>query len=333
MDRDKKLQLRKSVKPFEKSEMQISVMQIVNTLIPYLLLIAAGFLAYGISPWLSIICGIIGAFFLIRSFIIFHDCCHGSFFKDKKANKILGNISGFLTLFPYEKWRREHITHHATSGNLDKKGTGDIWMMTIEEYREATPVQRFIYRAYRHPFVMFVLGPIYLLFVSNRMNAKDAKAKERNNTYIHNAAVIVVYGLLIYLLGPARFFSVMGPVLFVGGLLGIWLFYIQHTFEDSYFEDETQWDYVKAAVEGSSYYRLPKLFQWLTGNIGFHHVHHLSPRIPNYLLEQAHNETPPLHHATTIGIKESLKSLKYKLYDEENKGFITFSEFNKRFAK
>ncbi|GGB08328.1 fatty acid desaturase [Macrococcus hajekii] len=332
MEREKKLQLRKSVKPYERTSLQISIIQILNTLVLYIALIALGFILYSVSPWLSILCGGIGAFFLVRSFIIFHDCTHGSFFKSKKANKILGNITGVMTLFPYEKWRREHITHHATSGNLDKKGTGDIWMMTIEEYEEATPMTRLGYRLYRHPFVMFVLGPIYLLFITNRMNDKNAKPAEKRNTYLHNLAILVIYGLLIYLLGPARFFSVMGPVLFIGGMLGIWMFYIQHTFEDSYFEDEKEWDYVKAAVEGSSYYRLPKLFQWLTGNIGFHHVHHLSPRIPNYLLEQAHNEVTPLQHATTIDIRKSFESLKYKLYDPERKRFITFGEY-KKYAK
>lgn len=332
MEREKKLQLRKSIKPYERTSLQISIIQILNTLVPYVLLIVLGFILYSVSPWLSILCGSVGAFFLVRSFIIFHDCTHGSFFKSKKANKILGNITGFLTLFPYEKWRREHITHHATSGNLDKKGTGDIWMMTIEEYKEAEPMKRLTYRMYRHPFVMFVLGPIYLLFITNRINVKGAKPEEKRNTYLHNLAVLVVYGLLIYLVGPARFFSVMGPVLFIGGMLGIWMFYIQHTFEDSYFEDEKEWDYVKAAVEGSSYYHLPKLFQWLTGNIGYHHVHHLSPRIPNYMLEKAHNEVTPLQHATTIGIRKSFESLKYKLYDPENKRFITFGEY-KRYAK
>lgn len=330
MEREKKLQLRKAVKPFEKTNMSISVVQICNTLVPYVLLIALGMLLYSVHPLLAVACGMIGAFFLVRSFIIFHDCCHGSFFKSKKANSILGNITGVLTLFPYEKWKREHIIHHATSGNLDKKGVGDIWMMTIEEYKAATPMKKRLYKAYRHPFVMFVLGPIYLLFVTNRLNKSDAKRHERMNTYMHNIAIIIVYGVLIYFLGAGRFFSVMGPVLFVGGMLGIWMFYIQHTFEDSYFEEQSEWDYVKAAVEGSSYYKLPKLFQWLTGNIGFHHVHHLSPRIPNYYLEKAHNETPPLQHATTITIKKSLESLKYKLYDEKNKTFITFNEFKKR---
>lgn len=333
MERDKKLMLRKAVKPYEKSELQISIIQIFNTLVPYILCIILGMMAYHISPFISIALGVVGAFFLVRSFIIFHDCCHGSFFKNKKWNDRLGNFTGFLTLFPYQQWRREHNIHHATSGNLDKKGVGDIWMMTIEEYEAADKKTQLAYRVYRNPFVMFILGPIYLLFISNRFNRKDARQKERMNTWLHNLAIVVVYGAIIYFFGLGMFAAVFIPILFVGGMLGIWMFYIQHTFEESYFEENSEWDYVKAAVEGSSYYKLPKLLQWLTGNIGFHHVHHLSPRIPNYYLEKAHEETPPLQHATTITLKTSLESIRYKLYDEKKKVFITFKEYYQNYAK
>lgn len=332
MERDKKLMLRKAVKPFEKSELQISLIQILNTLVPYLVCVILAMFAYYLSPVISIGLGVIGAFFLVRSFIIFHDCCHGSFFKNKRWNDRLGNFTGFLTLFPYQQWKREHNIHHATSSNLDKKGIGDIWMMTIEEYKAASKKTQLAYRLYRNPFVMFVLGPIYLLLVSNRFNRKDARQKERINTWLHNCAIIVVYGLIIYIYGFGLFAAVFIPIMFVGGMLGIWMFYIQHTFEESYFEENSEWDYVKAAVEGSSYYKLPKLLQWLTGNIGFHHVHHLSPRIPNYYLEKAHEETPPLHHATTITLKTSLESIRYKLYDEKKKVFITFKEYYQNYA-
>lgn len=324
--------LRKAVKPYEKSEFQLSIIQIFNTLVPYLLCVAAGMMLYYVSPFISMGLGVIGAFFLVRSFIIFHDCCHGSFFKNKRWNDRLGNFTGFLTLFPYQQWRREHNIHHATSGNLDKKGVGDIWMMTIEEYEAADKKMQLAYRIYRNPFVMFVLGPIYLLLIANRFNRKDARQKERVNTWLHNLAIVVVYGSIIYFFGFGMFAAVFIPIMFIGGMLGIWMFYIQHTFEESYFEENSEWDYVKAAVEGSSYYKLPKLLQWLTGNIGFHHVHHLSPRIPNYYLEKAHEETPPLQHATTITLKTSLESIRYKLYDEKKKVFITFKEYYQHYA-
>ncbi|MGE6490255.1 fatty acid desaturase [Exiguobacterium sp. NPDC077395] len=326
MSKEKIAQLRKHVSPFEKSDIRISVRQMINTILPFLV---SWFLAYqllSVSIFLTLPFTLIAAGFVVRMFIIFHDCTHGSFFKNKKANAIVGTITGILTLFPYEKWKREHAIHHASSGNLDKRGVGDIWVMTIEEYIEASKWTRLKYRLYRHPLVMFGLGPLWLILVTSRFNRKDARKKERQNTYIINLSLIVLYSALIYVIGWQAFLIVQGTTMFIAGVLGIWLFYVQHTFEDSYFEDEQEWDYVKAAIEGSSYYELPKVLQWVTGNIGFHHVHHLSPRVPNYHLEKAHTSTPPLQRATTIGLFSSLKSLRYKLYDANNKTFVTFRE-------
>ncbi|WP_214815391.1 MULTISPECIES: fatty acid desaturase [unclassified Exiguobacterium] len=326
MSKEKIAQLRKHVSPFEKSDIRISVRQMINTILPFLV---SWFLAYqllSVSIFLTLPFTLIAAGFVVRMFIIFHDCTHGSFFKNKKANAIVGTITGVLTLFPYEKWKREHAIHHASSGNLDKRGVGDIWVMTIEEYIEASKWTRLKYRLYRHPLVMFGLGPLWLILVTSRFNRKDARKKERQNTYLINISLVVLYSALIYLIGWQAFLIVQGTTMFIAGVLGIWLFYVQHTFEDSYFEDEQEWDYVKAAIEGSSYYELPKVLQWVTGNIGFHHVHHLSPRVPNYHLEKAHTSTPPLQRATTIGLFSSLKSLRYKLYDANNKTFVTFRE-------
>ena len=165
-----------------------------------------------------------------------------------------------------------------------------------------------------------------MVLITGRINRKDARKKERKNTYLTNVVLVALYAFMVWLVGWQAFLIVQGSIMFVAAALGIWLFYIQHTFEDSYFEEESEWDYVKAAVEGSSYYKLPKVLQWATGNIGFHHVHHLAPRVPNYNLEVAHESTPPLHMATTIDIKTSLESLRYKLYDPKNKRFITFKE-------
>ncbi|WP_215143110.1 fatty acid desaturase [Exiguobacterium qingdaonense] len=326
MSKEKIAQLRKHVSPFEKADIRISVRQMINTILPFLV---SWFLAYqllSVSIFLTLPFTLIAAGFVVRMFIIFHDCTHGSFFKNKKANAIVGTITGILTLFPYEKWKREHAIHHASSGNLDKRGVGDIWVMTIEEYVEASKWTRLQYRLYRHPLVMFGLGPLWLILVTSRFNRKDARKKERQNTYIINTSLVLLYSALIYVIGWQAFLIVQGTTMFIAGVLGIWLFYVQHTFEDSYFEDEQEWDYVKAAIEGSSYYELPKVLQWVTGNIGFHHVHHLSPRVPNYHLEKAHTSTPPLQRATTIGLFSSLKSLRYKLYDANNKTFVTFRD-------
>lgn len=289
--------------------------------------------AYLILPYTvlgAIGLSIITAGFVVRTFIIFHDCTHGSFFKNKKANDLMGFITGVLTLFSYEKWKREHMIHHASSSNLDKRGIGDIWVMTIDEYLEASKWKRFCYRAYRNPLVMFGLGPLYLVLIDSRFNHKDARKKERINTYLSNICIVAIVTGIILLTNVQSYLIIHGTTMFVAGALGIWLFFIQHTFEDSYFENQKEWDYVKAAIEGSSYYKLPLILQWITGNIGFHHVHHLAPRVPNYKLQEAHTKTPPLQRATTITLKTSIESLRYKLYDSSNNHFVTFKEVKKR---
>jgi len=326
---EKTKKLRKDVAPFAKSETKKSVVQMINTIIPLLIFWGMGYTFANTNPWISVFCAVIASGFVVRTFIIFHDCTHGSFFKSKKANDWVGNLTGILTSFPYAKWRREHLIHHATSGNLDKRGIGDIDMLTTDEYLALSKTKRFFYRLYRNPLVMFGLGPLYLVLVLNRFNRKDAKKKERFNTYFTNIVVALIITALIIVFGWKAVLLVHGVTMFIAGALGIWLFYIQHTYEDSYFEYDPEWDYVKAAVEGSSFYKLPKVLQWITGNIGYHHVHHLAPRVPNYYLEAAHNSVPPLQKATTITIKTSLESVRYKLYDPEKKKFVTFKEVEK----
>lgn len=325
-DAEKTKKLRKDVAPFAKAERRKSIMQMVNTLAPLLIAWVAGFYLLQFSPWLTVACSVVAAGFVVRTFIIFHDCTHGSFFKSKKANDYVGFVTGVLTSFPYEKWKREHTIHHATSSNLDKRGIGDIDMLTIDEYMEKSKLGRFGYRLYRNPLVMFGLGPIYMVLLLNRFNRSDAKKKERINTHLTTVTMVAVLGSLVWLTSWQAVLLVYGVTLFIAGALGIWLFYIQHTYEDSYFEYNEEWDYVKAAVEGSSYYKLPKLLQWITGNIGFHHVHHLSPRVPNYHLEAVHESVTPLQKATTITLTTSLESVRYKLYDPEQKKFVTFKE-------
>ncbi|MEW9502618.1 fatty acid desaturase [Jeotgalibacillus marinus] len=333
MSKQKTAALRKSISPFEKSNMKSSVKQLFNTIPPFFLLWFLAYQSLSVSIWLTFGLSVVAAGFVIRIFIIFHDCCHGSFFKNKKLNNVLGTITGVITMFPYEKWKREHNIHHATSGNLDKRGIGDVWIMTVDEYAKASFKERVSYRLYRNPLVMFGLGPLYLYLVTNRMNRKDARKKERNNTYLTNILVVVVYALVIWTVGIQAFLLVHVPIMFVAGSLGIWLFYVQHQFEDSYFENESEWNYVKAAVDGSSFYKLPKVLQWVTGNIGYHHVHHLSPRVPNYNLEKAHESTPPLHHATTITMGKSLQSIHFRLYDEKRKTFASFKEVKQQWKK
>ncbi|WP_188208166.1 fatty acid desaturase [Alkalibacillus aidingensis] len=317
-------ELRKKIKPFEDADTRASSRQLLNTVIPFLVLWFLAYQSLSISVWLTVLLSVVAAGFVIRVFIIFHDCCHGSFFKNRKLNHLVGTITGVITMFPYQKWKREHAIHHATSSNLNKRGTGDVWIMTVDEYINSSPLKRLQYRLYRNPLIMFGLGPMYLFLVTNRMNRKDAKKQERWNTYLTNLSIVGLSLCLIWLVGFYAFFIIQFTILIVSGSLGIWLFYVQHQFEDSYFEDESDWDYVKAAIDGSSYYKLPRVLQWITGNIGYHHVHHLSPKVPNYHLETVHEQTPPLQEATTITIKSSLKSINFRLYDEEKKTFVSF---------
>lgn len=322
--------LKKSVAPYEKYDRKASISQLVNTLVPLVLLWYATYYSLSVSYWLTLLLAIPTAGFVIRTFIICHDCCHGSFFKSRKANDIIGTITGVISLVPYRQWKHSHSIHHAGSSNLDKRGIGDIWIMTVEEYQAASTWKRLYYRFYRHPLVIFGIGPIAVFVIQYRFNAKGARRKERMNTYLTNVSIAAVYGLLTWAIGWQSFLLVQIPIIFVSGFLGIWLFYVQHQFEDTFFEKEEEWTYVQAAVEGSSYYKLPKVLQWITGNIGFHHVHHLSPKVPNYNLEKAHNATPPLQQATTITIRSSLKALHYRLWDEENKTFINFKQLKSR---
>jgi acyl-lipid omega-6 desaturase (Delta-12 desaturase) len=318
--------LKKQVAPYEKSTTKDSVLQIINTLVPFFALWYLAYVSLSVSYWLALLPIIFAAGFLIRTFIIFHDCTHHSFFKSRRANRIVGTLTGVLTLFPFDQWGHEHSVHHATSGNLDKRGTGDIWTLTVEEYLAAPLKTRLWYRFYRNPLVMFGLGPIFQFLLKNRFNRKGARKKEVLNTYLTNVILVALIGLLCWALGWQTFLFIQGSIFMISGAAGIWLFYVQHTFEDSYFEEDKDWEYVKAAVEGSSFYKLPKLMQWLTGNIGFHHVHHLSPRVPNYKLEEAHNNTLPLQHVPTVTLATSLRSLRFRLWDEERKNFVSFKD-------
>ncbi|MFF2287968.1 fatty acid desaturase [Peribacillus butanolivorans] len=318
--------LRKQVAPFEQSTTKESIWQIINTLGPFIILWYLTYISLSVSYWLALVPAVIAAGFLTRIFIIFHDCTHHSFFKSRRINRIVGTAMGVLTLFPFDQWGHEHSVHHATSGNLDKRGTGDIWTLTVDEYLAAPLRLRFAYRFYRNPLVMFGIGPIYVFLLKNRFNRKGARKKEKMNTYLTNVLIVVLVGLLCLAVGWQSVLLVQGSIFLISGSVGIWLFYVQHTFEDSYFEEDKEWEYVKAAVEGSSFYKLPKLMQFLTGNIGYHHVHHLSPRVPNYKLEEAHNNTLPLKNVPTITLATSLRSIRFRLWDEENKNFIGFKD-------
>lgn len=320
---------RKEIAAYEKPRLKNSIWQLVNTIGPVVLLWLAAYWSLSLSIWLTLGLSVVTGGFLVRTFIIFHDCCHKSFFKHRKANDIVGTITGIMTYVPYLQWKHSHTLHHATCGNLDRRGTGDIWTMTVDEFVKATPLRKLVYRLYRSPFIMFTIGPVYIFLIDYRFNRKRAGAKERYNTYLTNAAIAAVTALLCWAIGWQSFLLIQGTVFFVSSIAGIWLFYVQHQFEDSYYEMNDKWDYVQAAMQGSSYYKLPRILRWISGNIGFHHIHHLSPRIPNYNLGTVHNTNPRMRQVQEITLLTSLASLNFRLWDEASRKFIGFRAFKR----
>lgn len=301
-----------------------AVWQVVNTLVPYVALWILMYFTVAISWWLTIPLAVLAGAFLVRMFIIFHDCGHGSFFKSQRANHILGGITGVLTFTPYYHWRWEHAIHHSSSGDLDRRGTGDIWTLTVQEYLESSRWRRFSYRLARNPIVLFVAAPMVLFLGINRIPKAKAPARERYSVYLTNLAVGLVCVGLIWVFGLKAFLILQLTVLMVAGSAGVWLFYVQHQYEGVYWERSEKWDYVAAALQGSSFYKLPRLLQWFSGNIGFHHIHHLSARIPNYNLERCHKAEPLFQAVKPITLFASFKSFSFRLWDEQRRRLVGY---------
>lgn len=300
--------------------------QILDTFIPYFALwvLMLYTLRQGYSYWITLILAVVAGGILVRVFILFHDCCHGSFFSSRRANMILGYISGILTFTPFEDWRYAHGVHHATAGNLDRRGLGDIWTMTTEEYRAAPLRKRLAYRTYRNPFILFVPGPALLFLYFQRFSSKGARKRERNSVLFTNLSVLAVAAVASFSIGLRTYLLIQLPVILIAGALGLWLFYVQHQFERVYWARDKFWDLTKVALEGSSYYKLPRMLQWFTGNIGLHHIHHIRANIPNYNLQACFNDVRAFQAVEPLTIRTSLKSLRLALYDEKRKRMISF---------
>lgn len=303
--------------------------QLINSIIPYLALNVAMYFTLSISYWLTLGLAVIAAGFLIRIFIIFHDCGHGSFFRSKRANNFWGAVAGVLTFTPYYTWKKRHAEHHATSGDLDRRGVGDVWTMTVKEYIAATRAQRAWYRFYRHPLVLFVLGPLQVLLIQNRRILPGSNRKDVISVVGTNLSLAIIVAAVWLTVGIEAYLLIQLPIILIGLALGIWLFYVQHQFEGVYWERGEKWDFVAASLEGSSYYKLPKIFQWFSGNIGFHHVHHLNSRVPNYRLEDCHHDLTQVRPIPEVGLFRSLRSLKFRLWDEDRRQLISFRQFRK----
>lgn len=309
-----------------------SIGQVGNTFIPFFLLWYVMVLSRGYSYWLTLALALPTAGFLVRIFIIQHDCGHGSFFKSRKANDYLGSVCGVLTLTPYYYWRKSHAIHHASSGNLTQRGISDIYTMTVSEYLQQSPWRRLRYRLYRHPLILFVLFPPVLFFILYRFPHPETKfwKRERASVWWTNVALGTLVAVLSLTIGFKAFLLVYLPIMLVAFTVGTWMFFVQHQFEDTYWTGEDDWDYTLAALQGSSYYKLPKVLQWFTGNIGFHHIHHLSPRIPNYLLQKCYDENPEFQETFVLTLWSSFKTIFLSLWDEDQQQLVSFRQIEAR---
>ncbi|MDX1521623.1 MAG: fatty acid desaturase [Anaerolineae bacterium] len=289
-------------------------------------------LSLEVGYWLTLLLAVPTAGFLVRLFIIQHDCGHGSFFKSRKANDWVGMTCSMITWTPYYYWQKSHAIHHAHAGNLEHRGVGDIYTLTVNEYLALSWWGKFKYRMYRNPFMLFVVAPFFLFVILYRFPSPGVKALKKFQASIHwtNLALTILVGSLIWLFGLKAVLLVYIPVMLFSASAGTWLFYVQHQFEDAYWTDQGNWEYTLAALAGSSYYQLPKVLQWFTGNIGFHHIHHLSPRIPNYLLEKCHKENPIFQDTVVLTLRSSLGTIFLSLWDEQQKKLIGFHQLRKR---
>ena len=307
-----------------------SLWQLLNTFVPYCALWALMLYTVqrGYPYWMTLPVTVVAGGFLVRVFILFHDCCHGSFFSSRRANTILGYAAGILTFTPFEDWRYAHSLHHATAGNLNRRGVGDIRTMTKEEYLAASIRKRLAYRIYRNPLVLFGPGSALLFLVIQRFSSKGAGKRERNSVVVTNLALLAVVLIASLTIGFKTYLLIQLPTLLIAGTFGLWLFYVQHQFENAYWADHNAWDPLRVALEGSSYLKLPKILQWFTSNIGLHHVHHIRPNIPNYNLQQCHDDIVVFHAIRPITIWTSFSLLRLALYDEKQKKLIRFDSLN-----
>jgi omega-6 fatty acid desaturase (delta-12 desaturase) len=305
---------------YARPDLARSLRQVADSVLPFTALFVLAVWSFHISFWLALPLCVLAAGFMMRTFIIFHDCGHGSFFASQRLNDLVGFITGVLTLTPYYSWKHDHAIHHATSGDLDRRGVGDVYTMTVREYLAAPWWKRFGYRVMRNPVAMFVFGSLLVFVVAQRIPHGTGK-RERASIWWTNLALACIAVLLSLLFGWRAYLTVQLLVVLFGASVGIWLFYVQHNFEGVYWERHAQWSYFKASMQGSSFYKLPAVLNWFSGNIGFHHIHHLGARIPNYNLARAYRENP-IFHVKPVTLLSSLKCLKWRLYDEASRQLV-----------
>lgn len=300
--------------------------QVVNSVVPYIAIWVLMVYSLEYSYWLTLLLSVFAAGFLVRIFIVFHDCGHGSFFKSERLNRLVGIPLGLLSFTPYHRWHRDHKEHHATVGNLDKRGVGDVKTLTVEEYQSLSKWKKFGYRFYRNPIFLIGVAPLLLFLIQYRLPKSYMNRKELVYLHLSNLALVLGILLVIWAIGWKAYLLIQLPVIYLASVHGVWLFYVQHQYESVKWERSDKWDYKTIAIQGSSYFKLPFILQWFTGNIGFHHIHHLSPTIPNYKLSKCHKENPMFQDIKPITFFSSLKSLRLRLWDEKKQRLVGFNE-------
>jgi omega-6 fatty acid desaturase (delta-12 desaturase) len=319
---------RAMVAPYVKPDARRALIQLVGTGVPFLAVMAGMLVALDHGIIAAALLFPVGGLLLLRLFMFQHDCGHGSFFPARWANDVLGWVLGVLTLTPYAAWRSSHALHHASSGNLDRRGIGDINTLTLAEYTALSPLRRFGYRLYRHPLVLFGGGPAWVFLVRQRLPTRYARKHWRDWLSVlgTDAALGAMVATLVLTLGIWPVLLGVLPVILVAATIGIWLFFVQHQFEDAYWEPQSQWDFQRAALQGASFYDLPAPLHWITGNIGFHHIHHLASRIPNYRLRECHEANPFLQTAPRLTLRQSLRCARLALWDTRQRKLVPFRQ-------
>lgn len=330
-------QLPNLVKAYQLPDTRKATIQILNSFLPFVAIWVAMYLLLNVSLWLTLALAVVNAFFLVRIFIIQHDCGHQSFTPSRKANDMIGQICSFLSFIPYRYWAKSHNFHHGHNGILwEHRDIGDIDLLTVGEFKALNRWHKFRYMLYRSAPVMFFIGPIWYILIHNRLPSINMKGWEhaRKALLRHNLLLIGIHATLILLLGYQAFLLVHLPILVAFGVIAIWFFYVQHQHETTYKQWKDRWEYIKAAIQGSTYYKLPRLMHWLTGNIGYHHIHHLNPLVPNYQLARCHHENPILDQvANRITFWQSLKCIYNKLWDEDQQRMISFREYFRKYRR
>jgi acyl-lipid omega-6 desaturase (Delta-12 desaturase) len=312
--------------PYAAPHLGRALLDLATAVVPYVALSALMYLSLDVSYWLTLALAVPASGFLLRTFILFHDCTHGAFVPTRRANTWLGVVLGLMVFSPFHAWRYNHAVHHGTAGDLDRRGTGDLLTLTVEEFHAKSWRGRLAYRLFRNPLVMFGIGPIYSLLLQPRLVSRSAQPRIRRSVIGTNLALAVIVGALGWALGWREYLLVQAPTVVLAGAAGVFLFYVQHQFEDTYWQRPDEWSFTDAALRGSSHLRLPQPLQFFTGNIGLHHVHHLNARIPNYNLQRAHDENPVFHTVPTLSLGEALRAPRLKLWDEDRGRLVTFAE-------